>query len=528
MSASRERKKRVEQTAVEQPVAKKKKLSEGWIFTISIVLVLAIAAGVLLVRNYKQSHDVILTVGSHEVDGEEFSYFYCSLVNNLYSYASYYGIDTEASLEDQKVSSTGAYMAYALSGMDVSYLDDKTTDDSSYYDVTWAELLTDAAMRNAASAYSVYQAATEAGYTLDEEALAEIEEAIESIKTYAATYGVSVDEYIESAFGRDCNEAGYRQYLTVTEVASHYPYTLEYSDAELAARYEQAPEEFDTVAFYYYTVSASTVDTDSAEDETEDAETDELAKAAANAMAENFDVTDDDVKIYADYTREYVESYLSIDKEVIDWLFDEAEEGEVKLFAIEPEADEESEDADEGETTYVVAKFLSREDYNAYNYITITVEDDAEDVELEEGELSSAEMVAKIKAALEEDGSEENFRAQVLVSIGHEEEEDSDHDHSEEGVTEDASRYSLANASKELFQWLAVDGAEVGTWKMVELDGSTVFYFFLGQGESYRDLCVENTLLNEWYTELTEAAIANCGFDRKAALRINRIGYFND
>lgn len=591
MSASRERKKRVEQTAVEQPTAKKtKKLSEGWILAISVVLVLAIVIGGLLIYRNKQAHTTILTVGDHEVEAYEFGYFYRELAGSLANYASYFGIDTATSLEEQYVTNSGAYMAYYLAGLDTSYLTDKTADENGTYDVTWAEYLANGAMRNAASAYAVYQAATAAGYTLDDDALAEIEETLSSIKTYATAYSMSVDEYIETVYGRDCDEESYRQYLTVTQVASNYPYTLEYSDAEISARYDEAPEEFDTVAFYSYTVSASTVKSDaetttegtteeepteapteeetteapteeetevSTEEETSENETeapseeetveeetteapseeeteapieeepvetvdnDKLAQDKANAMVENFDVMDDDVKIYADYTREYLTESLSMDEDLVNWLFDEAKDGEVKLFTKEP-----AEDDEDGVTTYTVVKLLTREDYNAYNYITISVADDAEDAELEEGELTAAEKVAQIKAALEEDGSEENFRAQVLFNLGHEEEEDSDHDHSSEGVTENASRYTLSNASKELFQWIAVDGAKEGEWKMVELDGSTVFYFYLGQGESYRDLCVENTLLSEWYTELTDAAIAACGYDKKAAMKIDGIGYF--
>lgn len=583
MSASRERKKRVEQTAIEQPAKKKKKLSEGWIFTISVVLVLALVIGGLLIYRNRQAHATILTVGGHEIEGTEFSYYYCDLANYLGSYSTYFGVDTSKALDEQKVSSSGAMMASYLLGLDTSYLEGKTADESGNYDVTWAELLTDAAMRNAASTYAVYQEAVKAGYTLDEEALAEIEESVASHKSTALSYGYSdLDQYFESAYGRDCDEAGYRNYLKVRYTANNYISSFEYTDAELAARYDQAPEEFDTVAFYSYTVSASTIDSllkaeatteeettepetteeetaepetteeettepetseeETTEPETTDEETtepetteeeteeepeesteklDKLAQDAANAMAEDFDVENSNVKIYADYTREYLTESMSMDEELVNWLFDEANEGDVKLFTIEPAAD-----ATDGETKYTVVELITRENYNAYDYITITVTDDAEDAELEEGELTSAEKVAQIEAALQEDGSEENFRKQVLFSIGHEEEEGSDHDHSAEGVTENASRSTLANASKELFRWLAVDGAEAGTWKKVELSGSTVFYFYLGEGENYRDLCVENTLTTEWYTELTEAAIAACDFNRKAALRIDRIGYF--
>ncbi len=549
MSASRERKKRVAQNAASQPEVKKekKKLSEGWIFAICIILVVALVFGGIFLYRHYQAHRTVLTVGDHEVEVYEFNYFYRDLAASVDSYATYFGIDNTKPLDEQKVASASLSMA-GLFGINTTCLEGKEVVDGAY-NVTWAELLSDNAMRNAASAYAVYQEATKAGFQLDEEDYAEFDTIIAEIKTYADLNAMSVDEYIEEVFGRGCDEESYRHYLEVTHTASHYPETLTYTAEELAARYDEAPEEFDTVAFYYYATDASTIqakleaeaaegedETAEGEDETAEGETeavegekeklDLLAKDAAEAMAKEFNIDDDGVKVYADYNRQYLEEMLysvRMPEEAVTWLYEEAVADEVKMFTIE-----EDPEVEDDETLYVVLKFITNENYNTYNYISITVADDAEDAELAEGEKTAEEKVAEIKASLEADPSEENFRALVLANLDHThaEGEEHDHDHSNEGVAENQSRYSFTSVSKELYAWMTIEPRATGDWTMIELEGKTVFYFYLGEGENYNDICVENTLLNEWYTELTEAAIAACDYDKDAALAA-KVGFYS-
>ena len=126
MSASRERKKRMQEDtlpASATPKKTKKKLSEGWILTICVVLILALVfGGIFGFRAYQRSRTV-LTVGSHEVKVPEFNFFYYNTVSSFTNYASYVGLDTSTALDKQNVT-TDAVTYLPLFGVDTSYLAD--------------------------------------------------------------------------------------------------------------------------------------------------------------------------------------------------------------------------------------------------------------------------------------------------------------------------------------------------------------------------------------------------------------------
>ena len=271
MSASRERKKRMQQANEPAPAApkkKKKKLSEGWIFAITIVLVVALVFSVLMIQLNQKRSKTVLTVGGHDVSVKEFNYFYNTTVNTLSSYASYVGIDTSVGLDKQYVTSDGA-MYLGLFGIDSSYLEDKELTDGTY-NVTWAQLIADAAKSSAVSTYVLYNAAMDAGFEVTEEIESEVEAGMDVMQGYADTNGESLNSLIRRVFGSGCNAKGYRQYLTVNYVAEHYGSELTYSAEEISARYNESPEDYDVATYYLYTISGSSM-VEPAEDGSTDA-----------------------------------------------------------------------------------------------------------------------------------------------------------------------------------------------------------------------------------------------------------------
>ncbi len=456
----------------------------------------------------------VLTIGDHHVTASEFNYFYHDVAANHTQYASYLGIDTETPLTEQKIKVDNLSFTGIL-GITTTCLDSLTPVDG-VYDFTWAELLSDNAMRNAASAYAVYQEAEKAGFSLDAEALASIDSSVAELKTYADRNSISVDEYIETVFGRGCDEEGYRQYMKVINTASAYPDAITYTQEEKDACYLQNPADFDTVAFYYYINNASTIkfeeeiSMDVATDETEaeaTARRDAAAKEAAEQMAAEFDVNDENVAIHADYTREYLEVMLTSIKmpdEAVDWLFDEATEGEIKMFTMEDETEE---------LNYVVIRFITREDYNTKNYLSITISDDEE---------TANDTIAEIKASLESDPSEENFRNLIASQLEYD-----FYARSFGGEYENQTRCTAGYNSKALFTWLMLEDRSYGDWTMINTDYDTSFYFYLGEGQSYCDMCIEATLLNEWYENLTENAIVSCNYDANACKENCNLGFYD-
>lgn len=501
MSASRERKKRAQQV-VEPEVRqtkKTKKLSEGWVFTICIVLVLAVVFGSLFAYRAVQRNKTVLSVGGHDVSVKEFNYFYYSLVSNVANYASYLGIDTTVGLADQNVP-TSAVTYMGLFGLDTDMLDDAESTDE-YYAVSWAQFFANAAMENAASVYAVVAEAEKAGYELDAEEYDEIDEEIESIRTYAEEAGYSLNSYIELVFGTGCNESGYRDYLEASHIASHYPNELTYTDAELSARYDEEPETFDRATYYGYVVRASEFQESTTDEETgetiepTDAERAE-AKSAAEAMEKSFDLENESVNVYADYSKTSVSS--STNEEAAEWLFGEAEPGDTKLFA--------SEDGN----TYYVLQLLDKEDYNTYDLLYVYVKNDTasdDDEETEEVEMTAEEKIAAVKASVEADGSRENFESLVAeYSDGSTE------------MLEEAGRNSLSAMSRDALLWGAFEERAEGDWGVFESTSGTYIVYYVGQGASLRHNNVTNQLRNDWYEEVTQAGIDSCNYDEAAAM----------
>ncbi len=495
MSASRERKKRQDSNVPASVPEKKtkKKLSEGWILAISILLIVALVfGGIFGFRAYQRSRTV-LTVGSHEVKVPEFNFFYNSTVSSFTSYASYLGIDTSTTLDKQNVTSN-ALTYLPIFGVDTSYLADyQANEEGVYEDVTWAQVFASATKDTIVETYAIYNEAVAAGYTLDEEDLAEIDSEIEEIAGIATAQGEKPDELYARVFGDGCDEEGYRNYMIVVHTASHYPDSLSYTDAEITARYEQSPEDFDVVSFYLYTAKPSDYAETNADGTTaEPTKEDKMAaKTDAEAMAKEFDLDDEKVTVCADYTKASVTS--SYGEEAAAWIFDTASvNGEnVKLF--------------EKDDVYYVLKLAAKGDYTSYNAIELSVAADPE--ELEEGETTAAEKVAAIEASLEADGSEENFRALVQEYVG----EDSD------GSIENLMRNSMAGVSKELFNW-GLEEHKAGDFASFETSSGTIFIYITGSGETHQAVSVSNKITNEWYENITEAARANCGYDEDAAM----------
>ena len=86
-----------------------------------------------------------------------------------------------------------------------------------------ADLLVDVAQKNATSALAVYQEAKKAGYELDDETKADIEEEVETFKGYAKNNELSLNDFLARVYGEGCNEKSYREYLEITHIASAYP-----------------------------------------------------------------------------------------------------------------------------------------------------------------------------------------------------------------------------------------------------------------------------------------------------------------
>ena len=509
MSASRERKERAKLAAMAQPeknVSKqKKKLSEGWILAISVILVVVIAFGSILGIRAYQRNQIVLTVGNKNLTVREFNYYYNQTVSNYSGYASYFGIDTAKALDKQYVLAD-SYSMMGYFGMDVSILDAYKQEDGSY-DITWAGYFAELAKENAVQTYAIYQAAKAAGFDASEAVTEGINSELSNLMLYASLYGYDTEKYLEMIFGTGSTMDTYEEYLTVTYTASEYISQLEYDAADVDVRYNESPEEFDVASYYLYSISKPAEEEATEEEATEEETTEEATEeeeidpeTAAKEMEANFDVENEKVSAYVDQTRENITGTIS--EEAATWMF-EAKPGDVKLFY-----NEETE-------TYYVAKLILNENYNTLSALQIFISNtevdheghDHGEEEIPESEMAPADSLAAVLAGLEADGSEESFRTLA--------ETHNDGDTLE--MTDTSYAYINANISTDAFLWTLEDRA-AGEYTTFETESGTYVLYMLDRSDSYRYLRVNSTMVTEWLEEITEAAMATCGFDMDAAM----------
>ena len=523
MSASRERKKRVEleqnAPAIQKP-AEKKKISEGVIFAVVMLLIVACMIGFVIGRGIWARNQTVLTVGEHEVSVKEFNYFYNSIANQYLTYASYfgssYGVTTETALDKTPVTSGHVTFLQMMSmygylSLDTSSL--RLAADGSY-EGTVAELLADNAKTQIISCYVTYDDAVKTGYELEDTCYDEIDAEIEELKAHGKdNYGWNLNKTIRNTFGSGCTKQSYYDYMVLTHTASHYVETLEYSNEEIDARYNENTQEFDVAAFYYYTVSPSDfleADEEGNMPEATDAEK-EKAKVSAEAMEKEFVLDDEEksVSLKVDYTFDGVKNLCGED--AANWIFGEAAADAVKLF--------------NNEDTYYVLKFLNRDDYDLANVIQIYVPADAEATEEEEhdheeGEeheessepaTPAADKLADIDNTLAAGASVDSFKALAEK-------------YAEEGAeieVEKLTRSSLLSVSEESCLWAMEAGRAVGDYAKFEVSGGTLYVMITGYGNSFVHASVNQTLASEWLENACAAATEICGYNVKAAMRGN-------
>ncbi len=500
----------VSEQPVKKETKKKKKLSEGWILAISVILVVVVVFGTILGIRHYQQNQTVLTAGGKDVSVKEFNYFYNGVVNNFGSNASYLGIDTAAPLDEQKIDAEAVPMM-SLMGLDSALLDPYKKADGSY-DVTWAGFFAEMAKESAVQAYTVYQAATEAGFTVTDEVQQAIDSELMNVQLYASIYGYDTDTFIENTYGRGCNEENYREYLKVVNVASAYAAQLTYTDAEVTARYEKNPENYDVVSYLVYTIKATDFMTQEEIDASNAAEGEEKkpnteamaeAKAAAEAMEKSFDATSDKVTAYADVTK----ANLNVTIEgAAEWMYETAKPGDIKLFE-----DTENE-------AYYVVKLLENDNYASVNALMIYIANDTEEEVSHEGhdhaedeipasELPAADALKAVQGGLAADASEESFRKLAET-------------HNDSATLEITDAYYstlLSNISKDALLWV-MDGQQAGAYATFETAEGTFVLYFKGEGKPCRTLSVTSTLISEWMEKVTDEALAVCNYDHEAAM----------
>ncbi len=397
MSASASKKRRKEELLAQQAAPKKKEKKNSTAKKVILGIVAAIVAVALIItvgmlikgQKYRPDYDVsqpVMKVGDFEISAPMFNFFYTSQLNSDYSYAlmSQYGMLTRGlPLSQQQM-------------MGAEYVSDMVTQTQTTITNT----------------INLYLEAKNAGYELTEEDQKAIDDSVNTLKDVAKTngynfFGLTYDWFCSDYFGKGCTLKGYREYVELCQYCIGYEESLDEgfnpTAEEIAAEYAANADSYDVVSFTVYTVKAESDGQDSTGTPTSSEEAIAAAEAKANEAAASFPeadaaaATDDFECISGDYGEDAAKWLFSADRKA----------GDVSVFPTD------------NKITYYVVRFDARDvnDYNLVNCYISTIPFDAEDAQLEAGQLSAADTFKKLCDGAKEGMSEDDYTA-LLTDCG--------------------------------------------------------------------------------------------------------------
>ena len=304
----------------------KEKKEERISTAIGIVVLVALVCLVASfpIRTYLATHETYVVVNGEAVNKVEFDYQYNLTKNNYItqygSYLTYFGLDTSKDLSTQMYSDT----------------------------LTWQDYFEQNAVESLKQNKALMAEAKAAGFTYD--TTDEYNTFKETIKTSAASAGISEKEYVRSIYGSYATMGRIEEYVKNDMVMNAYYQKLQEdnapSDDEIQSYYEENKATYDSVDYRLTTIEADlptepteladpveetaadttgTTDGTAATDSTQDTAYQPSDAEIAKAM--------DDAKVLADDAEQTVakdgeahenEKKSSVNYMISDWLFDDA------------------------------------------------------------------------------------------------------------------------------------------------------------------------------------------------------------
>ena len=291
----------------------------GIVFLVALVCLVASFP----IRTYLATHETYVVINGEKVNKVEFDYVYNTTKNNYItqygSYLSYFGLDTSKDLSAQMYSET----------------------------LSWKDYFEQNAVESLKQNKALMAAAKAEGFTYD--TTDEYNTFEETIKTSAASAGVSEKEYVRSIYGDYATMGRIADYVKNDMVMNAYYQKLQEdnapSDDEIQSYYEENKATYDSVDYRLTTIEAelptepteladpveATPAPDAATDGTAAADTTqdtayqpsdaEIAKAMEDAKV----LADDAEKTVAkDGDAHENEKKSSVNYLISDWLFDDA------------------------------------------------------------------------------------------------------------------------------------------------------------------------------------------------------------
>ncbi len=288
-----ERKKRMEnaakKNAKKSPQMTKAKKVIGKVVAIVLAVVVCLAA-VYGIFNFFGIPQKVLTaakIGDERVTVAKYNFYYMDMYLNTYnqsqSYDSQYGAGYGA-----------MYTGYDSSKSPMEQEYPGTLEDFEGESATWADYFRVQSLKYLQTYLAYAKLAKEAGMSLDEDELADIDEQVESIRSSAESNDYSLDRYLTKIYGKGVNEKLLREVMEERQLAYKYAQQKQedvetgVTDAQIEEEYTANPAEYALVTLNGFVVSADT--SAIADDATDDEKTaaTEAAMADAKAKAEGY------------------------------------------------------------------------------------------------------------------------------------------------------------------------------------------------------------------------------------------------
>lgn len=434
----------------------------GIVFLVALVCLVASFP----IRTYLATHETYVVINGEKVNKVEFDYVYNTSKNNYItqygSYLSYFGLDTSKDLSTQMYSDT----------------------------LTWQDYFEQNAVESLKQNKALMAEAKAAGFTYD--TTDEYNTFKETIKTSAASAGVSDKEYVRSIYGSYATMGRIEEYVKNDMVMNAYYQKLQEdnapSDDEIQSYYEENKATYDSVDYRLTTIEADlptepteladpveetaadttgTTDGTAATDTTQDTAYQPSDAEIAKAM--------EDAKVLADDAEQTVakdgeahenEKKSSVNYMISDWLFDDARKaGDTTVIT-----------NDNSHCYYVVAfeKRYLDETPSADVRVIIPTEDKTGEEILEEWKNGAAteDSFAELCKKYTQDTS--------AVENG--------------GLFEQVTKTGM---TEELSNWIFDSSRQAGDTVAITVSDTTYVLYYIGQDQPEWKINIKNTLVSD-------------------------------
>ena len=446
----------------------KEKKEERISTAIGIVVLVALVCLVASfpIRTYLATHETYVVVNGEAVNKVEFDYQYNLTKNNYItqygSYLTYFGLDTSKDLSTQMYSET----------------------------LTWKDYFEQNAVESLKQNKALMAEAKAAGFTYD--TTDEYNTFKETIKTSAASAGISEKEYVRSIYGSYATMGRIEEYVKNDMVMNAYYQKLQEdnapSDDEIQSYYEENKATYDSVDYRLTTIEADlptepteladpveetaadttgTTDGTAATDSTQDTAYQPSDAEIAKAM--------EDAKVLADDAEQTVakdgeahenEKKSSVNYLISDWLFDDARKaGDTTVIT-----------NDNSHCYYAVAfeKRYLDETPSADVRVIIPTEDKTGEEILEEWKSGAAteDSFAELCKKYTQDTS--------AVENG--------------GLFEQVTKTGM---TEELSNWIFDNSRQAGDTVAITVSDTTYVLYYIGQDQPEWKINIKNTLVSD-------------------------------